>query len=327
MSNTPMQKTGTDFLSLLNSKQYEAQFAKILPPNLTVDRFKRVVRTAFARNYDLQKLDPASIMLSVMTLASLGLEPDGRMAYLIPFKGKCTPMIGYIGYLERAKENGLHSVHFDNVFYNDKFKWKQTGDGLEFEHEQDFKNPDRGEMFAAYCVWKEKGSDALQGVIMPRLEIEKIRDSSPGKNQDPWRLHFLEMSKKTAIRRAQKQWPLDVKLDEAIKTGKVVDSEVINIESEIVPEIPPDAPEPTQAPAALTNPSQTPAQEAKRAVLEAGVEFDKFTAEMVARNIAKDADSIPDYDCVPADVWETLAAQPKTLSAIVKKWSKKPEAT
>ena len=325
MSTNTVQKSGGDFLSLLNSKQTDAQLAKILPANLTVERFKRIVRTAWLRNHDLQILEPASIMLSVMTLASLGLEPDGRKAYLIPFKGKAVGMPGYMGYIDRARENGLIGIHFDNVFFNDVFQWDITGDGLQFKHSPHIKTPDRGEMFASYCIWREGEGRPLQGVIMTRLEIEKIRDASPGKNQDPWRIHFLEMSKKTTIRRAQKQWPLDVKLDEAIKAGKLVDSSTIDIESEIVPEIP------TAAPSDDSNPELHPAPvaqgtaESYKQILAANVPLDMFAAEIKMRNIALDSDSWQSFETVPAGVWESLSNQPKVLQAIIKKWGKKPE--
>ena len=331
-TTTAVQKQSNDFLSMLQSKQTESQLAKILPPCLTVERFKRIVRTAWLNDPDLQTCEPASIMLAVMGLATLGLEPDRRKAHLIRFKGKAVGMVGYLGYITRAKENGLHGLHFDNVFFNDKFTWKQTGDGLQYEHEQDFRNPDRGEMFASYVIWKEAESEQLQGVIMPRLEIEKIRDASAYPGGNPWKIHFLEMCKKTVIRRAQKQWPLDAGLGEAVKSGKVLDAAAIDIDSEVVPENPPvDDPLPMdgKTPLAVSNaPAAGPAKETPRAAItnamnEAGVPFDMFTAEITARNIAKDADSWASYTDVPDGVFDSLAAQPKTVAAMVKKHGKK----
>jgi len=321
-----------DFLSLLSSPSTDSQLAKVLPPNLTVERFKRIVRTAFLRNPSLQELEPASIMLSVMTLATLGLEPDGRMAHLVPFKGKCAPMPGYMGYIARAKENGVTGIHFDNVFLNDDFKFRQTANGLEFHHEQDWRNPDRGEMFAAYCVWKEKGSDALHGAIMPRLEIERIRDGSPAKSQAPWTQHFLEMSKKTIIRRAQKQWPLDVQLDEAIKSGKVLDASTVDIESEIVLNAPPvqyESPAASLPQAEEEKPTESQPETAKqflaRMMYENGVTYDELIAFCNATGVCTNADTFASIDDMPIAVVDVLVT-PAKMSKILKTYRKEKKA-
>ncbi len=70
----------------------------------------------------------------------------------------------------------------------------------------------------------------------------------------------------------------------------------------------------------LTAKEETPGQMAKRMILEANVPLDPFAADVTAHNIAKDADSWPDYDAVPAAVWGVLGAQQKTLANLVKKF-------
>lgn len=320
----------SEFLTLLSSKNTDTQLAAVLPPSTTVEKFKRVCRTAFLRNDFLQKMEPGSIMLSIMTLASLGLEPDGRKAHLVPFKGKCVPIPGYLGYIARAQENGIRSIHFDNVFMNDVFEWEQRGNGLHYRHAPDFRNPDRGEMFASYCIWKEATDDALHGVIMPKMEIDKIRAASPAANSGPWVSHYFEMTKKTIIRRAQKQWPLDVKMDELVATGKM--AATVDIDVDTMPESPepPEPPQNAEPDSAVSHagpsaPAETPAQLAKRMTLDAQVPFDGFMAEVTARKIAKEdvASTWPDYEAVPSHVWTDLGAQQKAFGMFLKKFGKK----
>ena len=71
---------------------------------------------------------------------------------------------------------------------------------------------------------------------------------------------------------------------------------------------------------------ETPGQLAKRMVIEANVPLDLFVADVTARNIAKDADSWPDYDAVPAAVWDVLGAQQKTLATMIKKFGQAQKA-
>lgn len=85
----------------------------------------------------------------------------------------------------------------------------------------------------------------------------------------------------------------------------------------------PAAPAAPAAPPANDPPkSETPGQLAKRMIVEAGVPLDGIVAEVTARNIARDADSWPDMDAVPAAVWDALGANPKNVSNLIKKFGK-----
>ena len=316
------KKTPPEFLAMLQSEQSLTQIKKVLPPNLTAERFVRIVKTAWLSNPDLQRLEPASIMLAVIGLATIGLEPDRRKAYLIPFKGKAVGMPSYLGYLDRAKENGVTGIRVETVHFNDKFERPRlTQDGLTWSHEIDLEK-DRGEMFMAYCAWKYQGENFI--AQMHKTEIDRIRDGSPGKDQDPWRIHYNEMAKKTVIRRAQKQWPLDVKMQEVQASGAIVDqAEAIEVSSEIVE----DDSSAELNPASKNLPEATPKETARQYVIrqltKAGVAFDGFTATITAKNIAKDADTWASFDEVPEAIFEVLAGQPKTMEEIIKKFGKK----
>jgi recombination protein RecT len=333
MSNNALEKPGAkkfDIRSYIQSDVVKKQIALVIPKHLTADVMARVVCTAILKTPKLAECRIESLLQSIMLLSQFGLLPDGRSAHLIPYFNTkanaydCQAIIDWKGKVARATENGVENIAADVVCFNDKFTWKMTPDGLQFDHEIDFRQPNRGEMFAAYVIWKHGGK--FSGVIMTKLEIDNIRKRSKSPDKGPWMTDFSEMAKKTVVHRASKLWPLDAKFKEAIEVQEVNEA---TIELTALPASE-DEPKVIEA-ADDSNPELNPVAEplaqgtaeAYKQIVSAGVPFDMFTAEMGARNISASADSWPDFDAVPAPVWETLLARPITLAAIIKKHGKK----
>ena len=100
---TKMEK----FKDLINNKMKD-QVASILPNHLTPERMCKVLIVEASRNPKLMECTSISVAESVMLSAQLGLEPGGTLGhiYFIPYGNKCTPIIGYKGYLELARRSG-----------------------------------------------------------------------------------------------------------------------------------------------------------------------------------------------------------------------------
>ena len=101
-----------DLKSLLNAANVQDQIARALPSHLTADRFIRVATTALLRVKNLDKCDQVSFMRAMLDCSSLGIEPDGRRAHLIPYWNKnakryeCNLILDYKGLIELAKRSG-----------------------------------------------------------------------------------------------------------------------------------------------------------------------------------------------------------------------------
>ena len=334
MTNTAVQTTvkkPNDIRTYIQSDVVKKQIAMVLPKHLTADVMARVVCTAILKTPRLAECRIESLLQSIMLLSQFGLLPDGRSAHLIPYFNTkaqcydCQAIIDWKGKVARATENGVENIAADVVCFNDKFTWKMTPDGLHFDHEIDFRNPDRGAMFAAYVIWKHGGK--FSGVIMTKLEIDNIRKRSKSPDKGPWQTDFNEMAKKTVVHRASKLWPLDAKFAEAIevqaKVEDVIDLPALPVATEDEPKAieSPDNSNPELAPAAPA--PETPAQTVRLTILGANVPLEGFVAEIKARNIALDADSWETFDAVPDGVWESLAGQPKTVAILLKKFGTK----
>jgi len=324
-----------DIRSYISSDKVKAEIARVIPKHLTADIMARVVCTAMLKTPKLMECNLPSLLQSIMLLSQFGLLPDGRSAHLIPYFSTkdncyvCQAIIDWKGKVARATENGVENIAAEIVCMNDKFTWKQTMDGLKFEHEPDWRNPDRGEMFAAYCIWKHGGK--FSGVIMTKTEIDAIRKRSKSPDKGPWVTDFAEMSKKSAVHRASKLWPLDAKFEETKKQMGIAEA-TIDVESLAPMDNALDAP-PAQdeSPAASLpqaekeKPADSQPETAKqflaRMMDENGITYDEVAAFCNATNVCQNADEFASIEDMPIAVVEVLVT-PVKMSKILKTYRK-----
>lgn len=178
---------------------------------------------------ELAKANPARILIALMDIARLGLFPGSKLgeAWVVPFKNDgrpdCSAIIGYQGFLKLARNSGLiESVQARAVYAGDRFE-------LQFGLHEDIihvPSPDvdrsfAGNVIGCYTVCKFKGgghhiewmtADEILAIAMRSKTYDRRSDSWSG----PWQTDWIEMAKKTVIRRAAKQWPKSVDMAEAL---------------------------------------------------------------------------------------------------------------
>lgn len=204
------------------SQEFAVQLRSALPSHITSERMARSVLTCIARNPKLQDCDQSSFFTSLLTLAHFGLEPDGRVAHLIPYGKTCQVIIDYKGLAELAYRSGrVSNLHADVVCENDEFEYNM---GQVVKHRIDLRKP-RGNVYAVYatCEFKDgtKKSD-----VMSREEVEAIRKRSKAGSSGPWVTDWSEMSKKTVFRRLSKWLPISPEFRDAVNT----DDDVIDVD-------------------------------------------------------------------------------------------------
>src|SRR4029077_17805722 len=102
---TKTQSSKTSVKELLQSEEFKRQVAKALPKWMSAERFARIALNATLRNPKLLNCTKESFFKCLLELSAMGLEPDGRRAYLIPYKDECTLIIGYMGIAELVRRN------------------------------------------------------------------------------------------------------------------------------------------------------------------------------------------------------------------------------
>lgn len=210
----PPTKYGTikDFI-----EQRQTAISALVPKHLSPERLMKVLLNSIYKTPSLQDCSPSSLLQCALTAAELGLEPGGALghAYLIPFKGTCTFIIGYRGLIELVRRSGqLSSIRAVVVREKDRFRYTE---GIEqnIDHEP-YLDGDAGPLRFVYAVAKLKDG-SVQCELMTRSQVEAIRARSRSKDNGPWVTDFDEMAKKTVIRRIAKLLPLSSEAERALE--------------------------------------------------------------------------------------------------------------
>jgi len=240
MANLPAKSKVTTIRDLM--EKAKPQIAMALPKHMHPDRMLRIAMTSIQQTPKLLNCDPKTLVAAVIEASQLGLEPDGILgyAYLIPYGNKAQLQIGYRGLIDLAFRSGRVTKVYAQVVH-EKDEYEVTfGLNPVLKHIPT-SDDDEGEIIAAYAVvhFKEGEPDFEW---MWKKDIDKIRKSAKAAKDGPWVTHYVEMAKKTAIRRLAKRIPLSPEfqraavLDEYVSqgfadNGKVIDVDVDPVDS------------------------------------------------------------------------------------------------
>jgi len=222
------------------------QIALALPRHLTAERMIRMAMTLFGRTPGLQDCAPLSIVACVMQAAELGLELSGPLgqAYMVPRYNKnlrCKEacfQVGYRGLIALALRSGqVDSMPLRVVYTNDVFNYRYgTSQGIEHvpaeEGPPEIEDPSLpypDNVRAVYAVAYLKHSDRPDFEVMTTAQIEDHRrryapDSYKG-TISPWNgPGWIEMAKKTPLRRLAKRVPVSIEFQTAAVADELAEA-------------------------------------------------------------------------------------------------------
>lgn len=158
--------------------------------------------------------------LKNVALSGLSLSPALKQAYLVPFKGKISFMPSYMGMQDLLANNGhVRKIESYAVFESDEFEI-QHGTEEKLIHKP---NPwgERTKDKMLGCYWIAELTDGTKLFNnMTKAEIEEVMKRSPsvakGKTS-PWDTDYIEMARKTCLRRGFKALPKGSISDERMK--------------------------------------------------------------------------------------------------------------
>ena len=190
------------------------EIARALPKHMDADRIARIALTTLRRTPKLGDCSPESFLGALMTCSQLGVEPGGPTgeAYLVPFKGEVTFVLGYKGMAKLFWQSPMAKSLSAQVVY--------SGDHFDYEYGLDQRlvhRPalsGRGAPIAYYAVATTVSGGSAFVVLSPE-DIEKHRKHSSFPNGGPWKDHYEAMAKKTCVRELFKLLPVSVELAQA----------------------------------------------------------------------------------------------------------------
>lgn len=229
-----------DLKRLMESSK--SAIASVVPKHLTADRLIKVALLATSKSPALLKCTARSILQSVMQAAELGLEVNSPLghAYLIAYNNKikdgdreqyvteCQFMIGYRGFIDLAKRSGqIETIEARCVYANDHFE-VEYGTEQRLVHRPTLLDP--GPLRCVYAIARVKDSGTAIFDVLRLSDVERARAASKtgkgDKGYGPWKDHYDEMARKTAVRRLAKYLPLSPELAEAIEADDACDSDL-----------------------------------------------------------------------------------------------------
>lgn len=221
----------------------------VLPKHVDAERMLKLALGALRTTPKLAMASNSSLLGSIVTCAQLGLEPNTLLghAYLIPFdkrekrgdkwvstETQVQIVVGYKGMIDLARRSGqIVSIAAHEVCQNDQFGFAY---GLDEELTHRPKMSGRGEVVAFYAVAKLVGG-GYAFEVMSREDVDAIRDKAAEKNRakkdskgrpiitGPWADHYIEMGRKTALRRLFKYLPISI---EMLSNAEAIDGHAVS---------------------------------------------------------------------------------------------------
>lgn len=154
----------------------------------------------------------ASIVDSLVSLARMDLSLASALgeAYLVPFNGVCTLMVGYRGFIKLIVNTGLvKSVESVLVYEGDTFDFTRDETGPHWKHKPALSEQgDVSKIVGCYMVGYTGAVPIFE--YMNKAELMKVKASSKAVQSgkpSPYTYWETEMLRKAPIRRAQKYLP------------------------------------------------------------------------------------------------------------------------
>ena len=193
-------------------------------------------------NTELKEVDQNSVIAAALVAAALDLPINQNFGYmyLVPYKGKAQPQMGYKGYIQLAQRSGQY-LHLNAIsVYEDEFEgWNPLTEELKYE--PNFHDRSKDEKPVGYVGYFKLQNGFEKTVYWTREQIDQHRQkfSKMSGKQKPtgvWATEFDAMALKTVLRNLIGKWgPMTVDMQTAYNADEeVADTSPIDEETKDV---------------------------------------------------------------------------------------------
>lgn len=216
---------------LLRSDEALQRFSETMGNMQLAKTFVASVLLVVAENVALQMCTSLSIMGAAMRAATLRLsvEPSQGHAYLVPYKNKCTFIIGYKGLIQLAlRTNNYRDINVTAAYEGEKI----IEDRLTGRHS--FGGGKTSDVEVGYLSYFQLRNGMTKTFYMTKEEAEaygKRYAPSFNRNDSLWKTNFPAMAKKTVLKQLLSKWGDFNERDQAaLKLALSNDEEIIEEE-------------------------------------------------------------------------------------------------
>lgn len=217
----PASQKQNTVIELLQSSKMLAQIKAALPKHVTAERLARIALTQLRQNPKLMECSQHSLLASIMQCAQLGLEPGTLgQCWLVPYKREATFILGYRGMTQLAwRSSQIKSIATRAVFEGDHFAYDYGEDRIEHRPSGE---SDPIKLTHVYAMIHTTAGGRLWDV-MTRKDVDAIRRRSSASTSGPWVTDYIEMTKKTVLKRLMKIAPLSAEMQTALSLDEAAD--------------------------------------------------------------------------------------------------------
>lgn len=196
-----------------------AQWSGLLKALMPPQHFLDYALVHFAEHSRLGDCTETSLLVGIYKAARDSLEL-GKDCYLVPFKNQHTGRLeavyvhDYRGIVKLLERTGNVTKAFSEVVFEHDVCTIDYGHPIQpLVHQIALRQ--RGKALGCYgaIVMRDK---TMHLHYMTHEDIDRVRQQAPGRDQDAWIKHPLEMWRKTALKNAAKYCPLTPALHEAL---------------------------------------------------------------------------------------------------------------
>jgi recombination protein RecT len=199
----------------------KAKMENALGRAIPTKNYVQAAMNAIRKDGRLQACEPASLFESLLDAAGLQLVVGSALghAYLVAYGKQCTLIIGYRGLIELATRSGkVRNVEARTVHEDDDFTFRY-GLSPVLDHSPCLATKKtKDNLKAVYATAELADGTKVFDVLLPHeIEEARARSQSGKKGNGPWGSDYLEMARKTAVRRLTKYLPLSADAQAAIR--------------------------------------------------------------------------------------------------------------
>lgn len=169
--------------------------------------------------------------LKNVALSGLSLSPTLKQGYLVPFKGKVQFMPSYMGMQDLLANTGhVRKIEARLVYKGDEFAIEHGTTERLVHNPNPWGERTKETMLGGYWIAElSDGTKLFDNMTKAEIEIIKDRSPSTGKKDrngnpvpTPWDTDYLEMARKTVLRRGFKSLPKGSISEERMKVVEAV---------------------------------------------------------------------------------------------------------